>query len=68
MSKTINEPLPEGLVLGSKIWYYRNGWRVGTLDSVTKGLASVRPDGPYQSAPKNHINVPLTDIKPIDKG
>jgi len=67
MSKKVNEPLPEGLVLDEKVWYYRNGWRVGTLDSVTKGLASIRPDGAYLAGPKNHINVPVGDVKPIEK-
>ncbi len=62
MKKSI-DPLPEGLVLGAYVYYYRNGWRIGILSEIKKGLARILP---FLDATK-HINTPIGDVKPVDQ-
>jgi|GEM_PF-6657316 hypothetical protein len=57
------DPLPEGLVLNGYVYYYRNGWRLGILSEVKKGLARILP---FLDATK-HINIPIGDVKPMDQ-
>ena len=58
--------LPEGLVLGTNISYYLEGWRVGRLDGLKRGRATVMPVRPYKATEGNHITVLLEDIKKIE--
>ena len=55
--------LPGGLVLNTNIWYYLEGWRVGRLDALKNGRATIMPNPPYGTTTGNHITVPEGDVK-----
>lgn len=62
----IYDALPEGLVLGTNVRYYKNGWKIGLLDKWEKGLAKIIPIGGYKGGLRNHITVHGSDIEPIE--
>lgn len=42
----VEVPLPPGFpAIGAVVRYYSNGWRHGSLESITKGIATVRHIG-----------------------
>lgn len=59
-------PLPEGLVLGTNVRYYKDGWKIGLLDSWD-GMAHILPMGGYAGKVHRHVTVSEADIEPIEK-
>lgn len=60
------KPLPEGLVLGTNVRYYNNGWKTGLLDKWEDGLALITPIGGYGAGVKRHIKVSEANIEPLE--
>ena len=56
-----------GQHIGQLVSYYRDGWRTGTLEAVSKkGVASVRPIGPKGTTIRL-VRIPVEDVKNTEK-
>lgn len=65
-TKKIEIPLPEGLILGSRVRYYtEQGWKTGLLDKWENGRAGILPIGGYRSGLKRHVSVAEANVEPI---
>jgi hypothetical protein len=68
-TKAVEKPLPDGLVLGVLVRYYRNGWHVGKLDSWSKGTAKILPPSVHDTEAatgKRRITVCAANVEPIE--
>jgi hypothetical protein len=54
--------MPEGLVIGTNVRFYDNGWRVGRLDAWVEGKGQIMPIGKGR-----HILITEANIKPIEE-
>lgn len=59
--------LPEGLIIGKFIRYYKDGWKTGTLEAFSKGTATIVPIGGYGAGKKHHVKVPEANVEPIEE-
>jgi hypothetical protein len=59
--RKVEIPLPDGLVLGTLVRYYWEGYRVGRLDTFKNGIADIMPTGKGR-----HIHVPIEDVQPLE--
>lgn len=59
------ETLPTGLVLGELVYYYLEGWRVGTLVEVKGSRAHIRPVAAFKASTPHLIWAQLEDVKGI---
>jgi hypothetical protein len=55
-------PVPEGLVLGTLVRYYKSGWYIGRFDAWVNGLAEIMPVGKGR-----HVKVSEANIEPIER-
>ena len=62
-----DKSLPEDLVLGQNVRYYRDGWHIGRLDSFENGRGSIMPNPAYSKKEGNHITVAEVNIEPIEE-
>ena len=51
--------------IGSQVSYYREGWRIGYLESVKGGSARIRPIAAKNAAVKRCFTVPVEDVKEV---
>lgn len=55
-------PVPEGLVLGTMVRYYKSGWYLGTFDKWANGVAEIMPVGKGR-----HVKITEANIEPIER-
>lgn len=48
---------------GKQVMYWRDGWRVGVIDSVVKVNVKIRPIAAYKAGKAHLISIPIGDIK-----
>jgi hypothetical protein len=60
--RKVEIPIPDGLVLGTMVRYYSNGWRTGLLDKWVNGVGRIMPIGK-----KVHISITEDNIEPIEE-
>lgn len=59
-------PIDLARLIGSLVHYYLDGWRYGTLESVKKTVATIRPIGGFASGTPRCVKLHVSDIRRVE--